>query len=389
MTLVFTDDQEQFRESIQRFLADQMPVTKVRQLMATEHGIDPIVWQQASEQLALTGMHIPEAFGGAGFGAVELGIGLEEMGRTLFCGPYFSSAVLSAYALMLCGDEDQQEQWLGDIASGGQRACLAITEHTGLWQQDDIATTAITQSSGDILLNGKKRFVIDGQSADLFVVAAQSGHGIGLFVVDGRPNGMTAGALATMDPTRKMAHIDFVDVPAIALTQLPNHWLETLLNIACITLSAEMIGGAQRLLDSAVEYTQLRYQFGRSIASFQAIKHRLADLLLEVELARSAAYQAIETLADCANLQRLTARQIRQLTEHASLAKAAVSDTYLQAALETIQLHGGIGFTWENDTHLWFKRAKSSEVLFGTPAEHRERMLTAVEAGLNAQEDAA
>ena len=389
MTLVFTDDQEQFRESIQRFLADQMPTTKVRRLMATEHGSDPAVWQQASEQLALTGIHIPEAFGGAGFGAVELGIALEEMGGSLFCGPYFSSAVLSAYALMLCGDEDQQEQWLGDIAGGGRRACLAVTEHTGLWQQDDIATTAVTQSSGDVLLNGKKRFVIDGQSADLFVVAAQSGQGIGLFVVDGRANGMTVEALDTMDPTRKMAHIDFVDVPATALTQLPDHWLDTLLNIACITLSAEMIGGAQRLLDSAVEYTQLRYQFGRSIASFQAIKHRLADLLLEVELARSAAYQAIETLAGCTDLQRLTIRQRRQLTEHASLTKAAVCETYLQAALETIQLHGGIGFTWENDTHLWFKRAKSSEVLFGTPAEHRERMLIAVEAGLHAQEDAA
>ena len=389
MTLVFTDDQEQFRESIQRFLADQMPTTKVRQLMATEHGSDPAVWQQASAQLALTGIHIPEAFGGAGFGAVELGIALEEMGGSLFCGPYFSSAVLSAYALMLCGDEDQQEQWLGDIAGGERRACLAVTEYTGLWQQDDIATTAVTQSSGDVLLNGKKRFVIDGQSADLFVVAAQSGRGIGLFVVDGRANGMTVEALDTMDPTREMAHIDFVDVPATALTQLPDHWLDTLLNIACITLSAEMIGGAQRLLASAVEYTQLRYQFGRSIASFQAIKHRLADLLLEVELARSAAYQAIETLADCADLQKLTAAQHRQLTEHASLAKAAVSETYLQAALETIQLHGGIGFTWENDTHLWFKRAKSSEVLFGTPAEHRERMLIAVEARLHAQEDAA
>ena len=389
MTLVFTDDQEQFRESIQRFLADQMPTTKVRRLMATEHGSDPAVWQQASEQLALTGIHIPEAFGGAGFGAVELGIALEEMGGSLFCGPYFSSAVLSAYALMLCGDEDQQEQWLGDIAGGGRRACLAVTEHTGLWQQDDIATTTVTQSSGDVLLNGKKRFVIDGQSADLFVVAAQSGQGIGLFVVDGRATGITVEALDTMDPTRKMAHIDFVDVPATVLTQLPDHWLETLLNIACITLSAEMIGGAQRLLASAVEYTQLRYQFGRSIASFQAIKHRLADLLLEVELARSAAYQAIETLAGCKDLQRLTIRQRRQLTEHASLAKAAVCETYLQAALETIQLHGGIGFTWENDTHLWFKRAKSSEVLFGTPAEHRERMLIAVEAGLHAQEDAA
>ena len=390
MTLVFTDDQEQFRESIQRFLADQMPTTKVRQLMATEHGSDPAVWQQASAQLALTGIHIPEAFGGAGFGAVELGIALEEMGGSLFCGPYFSSAVLSAYALMLCGDEDQQEQWLGDIAGGERRACLAVTEYTGLWQQDDIATTAVTQSSGDVLLNGKKRFVIDGQSADLFVVvAAQSGQGIGLFVVDGRSDGMTVEALDTMDPTRKMAHIDFVDVPATALTQLPDHWLDTLLNIACITLSAEMIGGAQRLLASAVEYTQLRYQFGRSIASFQAIKHRLADLLLEVELARSAAYQAIETLAGCTDLQRLTIKQRRQLTEHASLAKAAVSETYLQAALETIQLHGGIGFTWENNTHLWFKRAKSSEVLFGTPAEHRERMLIAVEAGLHAQEEAA
>ena len=389
MTLVFSNDQEQFRESIQRFLTDQMPTTKVRQLMATEHGSDPAVWQQASAQLALTGIHIPEAFGGAGFGAVELGIALEEMGGSLFCGPYFSSAVLSAYALMLCGDEDQQEQWLGDIAGGERRACLAVTEYTGLWQQDDIATTAVTQSSGDVLLNGKKRFVIDGQSADLFVVAAQTGQGIGLFVVDGRANGMTVEALDTMDPTRKMAHIDFVDVTATALTQLPDHWLDTLLNIACITLSAEMIGGAQRLLASAVEYTQLRYQFGRSIASFQAIKHRLADLLLEVELARSAAYQAIETLAGCTDLQRLTIRQRRQLTEHASLAKAAVSETYLQAALETIQLHGGIGFTWENDTHLWFKRAKSSEVLFGTPAEHRERMLIAVEAVLHAQEDAA
>ena len=389
MTLVFSDDQEQFRESIQRFLTERMPTTKVRQLMATEHGSDPAVWQQASAQLALTGIHIPEAFGGAGFGAVELGIALEEMGGSLFCGPYFSSAVLSAYALMLCGDEDQQEQWLGDIAGGERRACLAVTDYTGLWQQDDIATTAVTQSSGDVLLNGKKRFVIDGQSADLFVVAAQSGRGIGLFVVDGRANGMTVEALDTMDPTRKMAHIDFVDVPATALTQLPDHWLDTLLNIACITLSAEMIGGAQRLLASAVEYTQLRYQFGRSIASFQAIKHRLADLLLEVELARSATYQAIETLADCSNLQNLTQAQQRRLTEHASLAKAAVSETYLQAALETIQLHGGIGFTWENDTHLWFKRAKSSEVLLGTPAEHRERMLVNLEAGLRAQEDAA
>ena len=182
MTLVFSDDQEQFRESIQRFLTDQMPTTKVRQLMAKDHGIDEAVWQQASQQLALTGIHVPEALGGAGFGAVELSIALEEMGKVLFCGPFFSSAVLSTYALMLCGNEDQQEQWLSNIASGEQRSCLAITERSGLWQHSDIATTASAQASGDILLNGEKRFVIDGQSADLFIVAAQSETGIDLFL---------------------------------------------------------------------------------------------------------------------------------------------------------------------------------------------------------------
>jgi alkylation response protein AidB-like acyl-CoA dehydrogenase len=169
-----------------------------------------------------------------------------------------------------------------------------------------------------------------------------------------------------------------VEVPATELSRRTENLLPTLLNAACILLANEMVGGAQQLLQSSVEYTQLRYQFGRSIASFQAIKHRLADLLLDVELARSAAYQAAQTLADCGDLGQLSHAQQRQLTEHASLAKAAASETYLQVALETIQLHGGIGFTWENDTHLWFKRAKASEVLFGTPAEHRERMLSAI-----------
>jgi alkylation response protein AidB-like acyl-CoA dehydrogenase len=181
-----------------------------------------------------------------------------------------------------------------------------------------------------------------------------------------------------MDPTRKMASLTMADVPAIELSRSPESLLSTLLSAACILLANEMVGGAQQLLQSSVEYTQLRYQFGRSIASFQAIKHRLADLLLDVELARSAAYQAAQTLADCGDLAQLSQDQQRQLTEHASLAKAAVGETYLKVALETIQLHGGIGFTWENDTHLWFKRAKASEVLFGTPAEHRERMLSAM-----------
>ena len=389
MALVFTEDQDQFRDSIQRFLSDQMPTTRVRQLMATEHAFDDQLWQQASTQLALTGIHVPEHLGGAGFGPVELGIALEEMGRSLFCGPYLSSAVLSAYALLICADADQQERWLSDVASGERRCSLAVTESAGLWRDDDIHTTATTDDAGNSLLNGRKRFVIDANNADLLIVAARASDGIALYMIDGETSGLTLTALDTMDPTRKMADIELNNVVATRLNHAPDLLLDTLLNVACIALANEMIGGCQRLLDSAVDYTQLRYQFGRSIASFQAIKHRLADLLLDVELSRSAAYQAAHTLASCGDLRTIDQEKHRRLTEHASLAKAAVCETYLQTALETIQLHGGIGFTWENDTHLWFKRAKSSEVLFGTPAEHRERMMVAIETATTSQESAA
>ena len=389
MALVFTEDQDQFRDSIQRFLSDQMPTTRVRQLMATEHAFDDQLWQQASTQLALTGIHVPEHLGGAGFGPVELGIALEEMGRALFCGPYLSSAVLSAYALLICADADQQERWLCDVANGGRRCSLAVTESTGLWRDDDIHTTATTDEAGNSLLNGRKRFVIDANNADLLIVAARASDGIALYMIDGETSGLTLTALDTMDPTRKMVDIELNHVVATRLNHAPDLLLDTLLNVACIALANEMIGGCQRLLDSAVDYTQLRYQFGRSIASFQAIKHRLADLLLDVELSRSAAYQAAHTLASCSDLRTIDQEKHRRLTEHASLAKAAVCETYLQTALETIQLHGGIGFTWENDTHLWFKRAKSSEVLFGTPAEHRERMMVAIETATTSQESAA
>ena len=378
MTLVFTPDQDQFRDSIQRFLKDKMPTTEVRRLMATQRGFDDDLWQQASQQLALTGIHISEDLGGAGFGAIELAIACEEMGRSLFCGPYFSSAVLSAYALLLAADQDQQEQWLPGLASGDIRASLAITETATMWSAADIQTTANTSGDGQVRLTGSKHFVIDGQTADLLIVAAQSPSGVGLYLIESDAPGLSISPLNTMDPTRKMASLTMADVPAIELSRRPESLLPTLLSAACILLANEMVGGAQQLLQSSVEYTQLRYQFGRSIASFQAIKHRLADLLLDVELARSAAYQAAQTLADCGDLAQLSQAQQRLLTEHASLAKAAVSETYLKVALETIQLHGGIGFTWENDTHLWFKRAKASEVLFGTPAEHRERMLSAM-----------
>ena len=384
MAFIFTEDQAQFRDSVSRFLKDKSSTGEVRSLMATDSGFDPKVWQQLSQQLGMTGVHMPEELGGAGFGPVEMAIVCEEMGKSLYCGPYFASAVCAANALRLAGDELQQETLLPEIISGEKIACLAVTEDRGIWT-DEVFSTAATFSStatrtdNGHLLNGRKRFVVDACNADTLIVVANDDQDFGFFVVDAAAQGVSITALDSMDPTRKLADVEFTDSPAQRLNNSKPEQLRLLVDIASTALANEMVGGAQTLLDSALSYTQLRFQFGRSIASFQAIKHRLADLLLELELAKSAAYQAAQTLADNAlwSTNDQTA-DIDKVTEHASLAKAAASEVYLHAALECIQMHGGIGFTWENDTHLWFKRAKSSEVFLGSPAEHRERMLTAL-----------
>ena len=384
MAFIFTEDQAQFRDSVSRFLKDKSSTSEVRSLMATDSGFDPKVWQQLSQQLGMTGVHMPEELGGAGFGPVEMAIVCEEMGKNLYCGPYFASAVCAANALRIAGDELQQETLLPEIISGEKLACLAVSEGRGVWTDEVFSTTATFSSTAKKtddghLLNGRKRFVVDACIADTLIVVANDDHGIGFFVVDATAQGVSITALDSMDPTRKLADVQFTDSPAQRLNNSKPEQLRLLVDIASTALANEMVGGAQTLLDSALSYTQLRFQFGRSIASFQAIKHRLADLLLELELAKSAAYQAAQTLAGsalwAANGQ---IAHMDKVTEHASLAKAAASEVYLHTALECIQMHGGIGFTWENDTHLWFKRAKSSEVFLGTPAEHRERMLTAL-----------
>lgn len=389
MAFIFTEDQEQFRQSVSRFLKDKSSTGEVRSLMATDSGFDPNVWKQLSQQLGMTGVHMPEDLGGAGFGPVEMAIVSEEMGKSLYCGPYFASAVCAASALRLAGDELQQETLLPEIISGERLACFAVSESHGVWTDENFTTRATKIDNGH-LLNGHKRFVVDAINAHTLIVAACDEHGIGFFVVDAAAHGVSITALDSMDPTRKLADVQFIDSPAQRLTNSTPAQLRLLVDIASTALANEMVGGAQTLLDSALSYTQLRFQFGRSIASFQAIKHRLADLLLELELAKSAAYQAAQTLANSALWSTNDhATSAEQVTEHASLAKAAASDVYLHTALECIQMHGGIGFTWENDTHLWFKRAKSSEVFLGTPAEHRERMLTALCAQPNNQRNSA
>lgn len=367
----FTDEQEQFRTALRRFLNDRSPTTEVRRLMATETGYDPAVWRQLSDELALPGIHVPEQYGGAGFGMVELGIVMEELGRALLCAPYFSTAVMAANAILNAGLEGQKAELLPDLASGARLATLAIAEPDGDWNPAAIATVATPAGSG-YRLDGVKSYVVDGHIADLLIVAARapktSGlEGLALFTLAADASGVKRRQLAAMDPTRKIAQIEFSGAQASLLGNFDDgaKAIERTLDQAAIALANEMAGGAQTMLDSAVDYAKMRVQFGRTIGSFQAIKHKLADLLLEVELAKSAAYYAAQAAA--ANDPEWPAL--------ASLAKAATSETYMHAAAECIQIHGGIGFTWDNDTHLWFKRAKSSEVFLGQPSYHRELLM--------------
>ena len=373
--ITFTDEQEQFRTTIRRFMTEKSPPTEVRRLMDTAEGYDPEIWRQLSDQLGLPGIHIPEQYGGAGFGMVELGIVMEEMGRALLCAPYFSTAVLAANALLNAGTEAQKARLLPDLASGARLAALAVTELGGKWDPHATRLTAAPDGDG-FRLDGAKSYVVDGHLADLLVVAGRASgtagrEGLALFAVSADAAGVTRSLLPSMDLTRKLARIDFNGVQAQRLGDGEDGAtagvtaLERTLDQAAIALANEMVGGAQALFDSAVEYAKLRVQFGRTIGSFQAIKHKCADMLLDMELAKSAAYYAAQAAA----------ADDPEWPTLACLAKAAASDMYLHIAIETIQIFGGIGFTWDNDTHLWFKRAKSSEVFLGEPYYHRELLL--------------
>ena len=371
MKFSFTDEQEQIRAMVRRFLAEQSPTTEIRRLMATDNGWERAGWQRLSSELGLTSVHIPEAYGGQGLGFVELAIVLEEMGRALLCAPYFASVVLAANAILNAGSEDQKQELLPGIAAGETVATLAFTENSGLWDSTGVALTA-TPAGGSYRLSGVKSFVVDGHTADLIIVLARApgsdgDTGLSFFSVRGDAAGLDRRLLKSVDSTRKLARLTFNDVRGELLGELGAAAapFAATLDQAAVCLANEMVGGADQLRQSALDYAMMRMQFGRPIASFQAIKHKCADMLVDVELAKSAAYYAAEAAAD----------NDPELPALASLAKACAADAFMQTARETIQLHGGIGFTWDNDTHLWFKRAKSSEVFLGSPSYHRELLM--------------
>ena len=363
MNFAFSEEQDQLREFVRSFMEDKSSEESVRELMETDAGYDAAVWSQMAEQLGLQSLIIPEEFGGQGFGYVELIIVLEEMGRRLICSPFFSTVVLAANTLIHSGDDAAKAALLPGIASGETIATLAFTEESGKWDESGIAMAA-TADGDSWRLNGSKMFVLDGNTANLILVAARTDKGVSLFHLNSDAEGLTRTALATMDQTRKQSKLTFDNTPATMIGADGDGWavLERVLDLAAVGLAAEQVGGAQVCLDMSVEYAKVRVQFGRPIGSFQAIKHKCADMLLEVESAKSAAYYAGWCAAELND----------ELPSVASLAKSYCSEAYFNASAENIQIHGGIGFTWEHPAHLYFKRAKSSELLFGDPTYHRE-----------------
>ena len=366
MNFAFSEEQEELRSAVRRFLAEKSPETEVRRLMETTEGYDPAVWSQMADQLGLQSLTIPEAFGGSGFGYVELIVVLEEMGAALLCAPYFSTVALAANALLTSGDESAMQYLLPGLASGETRGTLALTEDNGRWDFSGVELAARQAQEGNDgwRLSGHKSFVIDGHTANLILVVGRTDKGISLFGVKDDADGLTRTPLATMDQTRKQARLEFDDTPAwlIGTDGGAEAGITKTLDLAAVALAAEQVGGAQRCLDMSVDYAKNRIQFGRPIGSFQAIKHKCADMLLEVESAKSAAYYAGWAAAEDND----------ELPVVASLAKSYCSEAYFHAAAENIQIHGGIGFTWEHPAHLYFKRAKSSELLLGDPTYHRE-----------------
>ncbi len=378
MEFRFTEEQEMIRGTAEAFLAGVSTSAEVRRAMVTELGYDPALWQRVCGEMFWQAIHIPEQCGGMGLGYVELVATLEQMGRHLFCSPFYSTVCLGVNALRVAGSEEQQAVWLPRIVEGAT-ATLAYTGTGGRWDASTVELQWIEDGAG-YRLDGTCRYVPDGHSADLLVVAARAPGsegeaGISLFVLPADSPGIDRAWLPTMDQTRKQAQLVFQGVAVGAdalLGEAGQAWpaLEKIIDLAAVAIAADQVGGAQQALDSTVDYLQERVQFGRVIASYQAVKHKCADMMLKVEAARSALYYAA-----CIADEALAGSPLAQeLPEAASVAKAYCSDAYFFNAGTGIQLHGGVGFTEEYDIQLYFKRAKSTETFLGDGAYHRERL---------------
>lgn len=372
MLFEFSDEHGELRRTVRNFLEKESDEKRVRGLMESESGYDATSWSRMAEELGIVGLIASELHGGAGFGMIELAIVAEEMGRVLLCAPYLSSAVLATSTLELAADEAAQDEILPGLASGKAIGTLAFSESASPWDLSAIAMTA--KSNGDAFqLSGEKTYVLDGHIASEILVVARADGELALFRVAGDARGLTREVLPPLDPTRRLAALRFDGTPATRISSGDiSGALERALDRTIVALAAEQLGGAQRVLEIATDYAKTRFQFGRPIGSFQVIKHQCADMLIEVEFARSAVYNAAFASEEDPEAASVAAR----------MAKSYCSDAYLHVASRNIQIHGGMGFTWEHSAHLYFKRAKASEVLFGSPGFHRERMAASLGFGI-------
>jgi alkylation response protein AidB-like acyl-CoA dehydrogenase len=373
MDFGFSQEQEMLRATARKFFENECPSTFVRKMMDDPAGVTPDFWQKLAEQGWL-GLIYPEAYGGVGLGFVDLTVLMEEMGRAVMPGPYFSTVLLGGLTILEGGSDSQKKEWLTKISSGTAKVALAWTEPSARWDAA-VVTLAAREVRGGFTLSGTKLFVHDAHTADALVVAARTADGgsaedgITLFLVPKDARGLRVKLLPTMDQTRKLCEVTLKDVSVGAdalVGEKGNGWqpLVRVVDRATVALCSEMCGGAQKVLDMTTEYAKIRVAFGKPIGAYQGVKHKAADMLVDVENAKSITYYAAWAVDE----------RVAEAPLAASMAKAYVSDAFRRVAALGIQLHGGIGFTWEHDLHLYFKRAKGSEFTFGDATYHRERV---------------
>jgi len=352
MEFGLSESQEFLKDSARKFFAGECPSSEMRRLMETDTAYDATLWSKITDQ-GYTGIISPEAYGGVGLGKVELMLLMEEAGHTLLPGPFFSTVVLAGSVLDAMGTPAHKNQYLAPICRGEVRATVALVEATSSWNPQDVQLNA---TGGK--LTGEKLFVTDAAIADFLIVVARNG----VFAVDSKARGLKISPMATMDLTRKPYVVEFNNTPAEQIgssTDLPRAF-----DIATAALAAELVGGMQRTLELTVEYAKTRKQFGKPIGMFQAVQHQCADMYLETESSRSAVYYAGWALEE----------NSPDAATAVSIAKMYASDAARTVGNRGIQIHGGMGFTWENDLHLYYRRAKASETAFGDATFHRERI---------------
>jgi len=374
MNFGFTEEQEMIRSQAAEFFKQEYPISLARELLNDEHGFNDVLWEKMSA-LGWCSLVFPEEYRGAGLTFVELTVLLEQMGRALVPGSFFSTVLLGGLILQEVASTEQKSKWLGAVAEGKLKATLAHIEPGGSWNSAGVESVRAERDANGYVIDGTKLFVPDAHVSDLIICTARTSSslipedGVSLFAIDRTSDGLGLTALKTMDQTRRVYEVTFdrLHVPAdrvLGEIGSARPVLEKVFNRAAIGVCAEMVGGAQKMLEICVDYAKQRVQFGRPIGSFQAIQHKCADMLLFIESARSAVYAAACAASEDSEHTALLA----------SVAKAYTNDACRFVAGETIQVHGGMGFTWEHDSHLYFKRAKADEFSFGDANYHRSRV---------------